>query len=106
MTCDHAVNVNCKTRPSFQPSGQVRDGVNLRKSITDLTNDFKDKAVKDKFVQSFENPSELRDLLGKTGLGAEEINNFVGQFEVENSSGGRACLAVALIVASFVIFQM
>ena len=75
-------------------------------TITDLTNDFKTNADKAQFVQSFEDPSELRELLEKTGLDAEEINDFVGQFEGENSSGGRAGLAVGLIAASFVIFQM
>ena len=109
MTCDHASNVNCGGRPSSAPSVQMSANsrpLSNSMTITDLTNDFKTNADKAQFVQSFEDPSELRELLEKTGLEAEEINNFVGQFEGENSSGGRASLAVGLIAASFVIFQM
>merc|ERR1711997_121788 len=75
-------------------------------TVTDLTNYFKDNADIDQFVQSFKNPPKLRELLENAGIDAEEINKFVSKFEQENNSGGRACLAFGLIVASVVIFQM
>ena len=52
-----------------------------KKTVTGLTNYFKDNADIDKFLQSFKNTADLRKILEKTGIDAEEINKLVKKFD-------------------------